>query len=242
MLGWIISGGRNVSHTASENCLKIMCYLERSEDLNLLVEKFWQIDDLGKAQGAFSSSEKECLNWFKQTTAQDASGLFVVSLPRKLDVSELGDSRQMALRRFYGLEKRLSKNAALKDAYSEFINEYLKLGHMKSVNLSELETKKHVYYLPHHPVVRENSLTTKLRVVFDASAKTTTGKSLNDILYAGPTVQDDLINIMIRFRTKKIVFCADIEKMYRQIRISEEDSWLQLIYWRDNPSSPLEIF
>jgi len=165
----------------------------------------------------------------------------VVSLPRKLNASELGESKQMALHRFFGLEKRLSKNASLKNSYSEFMN-YLALGHMEAVKYHELEIKQNVYYLPHHAVIREKSSTTKLRVVFDASARTTSGKSLNDILHVGPTVQDDLISIMIRFRTKKIALCADIEKMYRQIRIAEEDSWLQLIHWRDNPSSPLNVF
>jgi len=80
--------------------------------------------------------------------------------------------------------------------------------------------------MSHHAVIRESSLTAKLHIVFDASAKTTSGKSLNDILHVGPTVQDDFINIMIRFQTKKVALCAKIEKMYRKIRIAEEDSWL----------------
>lgn len=56
-------------------------------------------------------------------------------------------------------------------------------------------------------------------MVFDASSKTTSRKSLKDILRVGSTVQDDLIDIIIRFRTNKIVFSADTEKMYKQIKI-----------------------
>ncbi|CAI6355380.1 unnamed protein product [Macrosiphum euphorbiae] len=77
----------------------------------------------------------------------------------------------MAQHRFFGLEKRLSKNASLKNYYSEFMNEYLTLGQMEAVEYHELEMKQHVYYLPHHAVIKENSSTTKLRVVFDASAR-----------------------------------------------------------------------
>jgi len=62
VLGWIISGGRNVSHTSSENCFQTTCYFEKTDDLKSLVERFWQIDDLGKCENALSSTEKECLN------------------------------------------------------------------------------------------------------------------------------------------------------------------------------------
>ena len=56
------------------------------------------------------------------------------------------------------------------------------------------------YFLPHHAVVKESSLTTKTRVVFDGSAKTSTGISLNETLMVGPTIQEDLFSIIARFR------------------------------------------
>lgn len=71
------------------------------------------------------------------------------------------------------------------------------------------------YFLPHHCVIREDSLTTKLCVVFDASMKTTTNYSLNDIMLKGWTVQPDLFDILCRFRTSQFVFIADIQKMFR---------------------------
>ena len=69
------------------------------------------------------------------------------------------------------------------------------------------------FFLPHHAVTKESSATTKLRVVFDASAKTSNGLSLNDILTVGPTIQDDIVSHLLRFRTHKYVISADIEKM-----------------------------
>ncbi|GFW13521.1 DUF1758 domain-containing protein [Trichonephila clavipes] len=69
--------------------------------------------------------------------------------------------------------------------------------------------KREAYYLPHHAVLRDSS-TTKLRVVFDASAKSTSGYSLNDILMVGPRVQRDVYPILLSFRTFQIAVCADL--------------------------------
>ena len=89
---------------------------------------------------------------------------------------------------------------------------------------------------------KHSSLTTKLRVVFDGSSKTTNGLSLNDVLLVGPNVQQDLFSILLRFRTHKYVLIADIEKMYRQIRVADEDCHYQRILWRDSPLEPLRHY
>ena len=80
------------------------------------------------------------------------------------------------------------------------------------------------FYLPHYAVFKESSNTTKLRVVFDASTKSTNGYSLNDNLLVGAIIQDDLFNLLLRFRTHTHVIIADIEKMYRQFLIRGEDN------------------
>ncbi|XP_052755148.1 uncharacterized protein LOC128201625 [Galleria mellonella] len=98
------------------------------------------------------------------------------------------------------------------------------------------------YFLPHHGVYREHSSTTKLRVVFDASAATSSGVSLNDIQQVGPPLQRDLVDILLRFRQHRYTACADVEKMYRQCLLNELQRDLQLIVWRDNPSEPLGIY
>ncbi|XP_067205416.1 uncharacterized protein [Linepithema humile] len=87
-------------------------------------------------------------------------------------------------------------------------------------------------YLPHHAVLKEESATTKLRVVFDALSHTPSSKSLNDILMVGPVIQDELIDIVARFRQHTYVMTADITKMYRQISVDERDRDLQRILWR----------
>jgi tRNA U34 2-thiouridine synthase MnmA/TrmU len=74
--------------------------------------------------------------------------------------------------------------------------------------------------MPHHFVIKPDSTTTKLRVVFDTSAKTSIGLSLNDALKVGATVQQELFEIIVRFRKHQNAFTADIT-MYRQVRIDD---------------------
>ena len=76
----------------------------------------------------------------------------------------------------------------------------------------------------------EDSSTTKLRVVFDASSKTTTGVSLNECLIVGPKVQEDLFDILLRFRFFKVAISPDIAKMYRQVELRKKDKDYQCIF------------
>ncbi|XP_063989946.1 uncharacterized protein LOC135169140 [Diachasmimorpha longicaudata] len=90
------------------------------------------------------------------------------------------------------------------------------------------------FYLPHHAVFKETSLTTKTRVVFDGSARSSTGVSLNETLMVGPTVKDDILSLVLRFRLHNYIFTGDIEKMYRQGLIRPEDTKYQRILWREH--------
>ena len=94
-------------------------------------------------------------------------------------------------------------------------------------------------YLPHYGVIKGTGPGAKLRVVFDASCKTSTGISLNEALRTGPVIQQELISILMRFRTFAYVIVADIIKMYRQILLHESQTHLQKIVWREDPSSPI---
>lgn len=89
-------------------------------------------------------------------------------------------------------------------------------------------------------MIKSGSLTTKLRVVFDASAKSSNKIFLNDMLIAGPTIQQDLFVIVTRFRRKKYVLTADIEKMHRQILVSPKHTPLQSIVWRERSEKPID--
>ncbi|GBL99204.1 hypothetical protein AVEN_140671-1 [Araneus ventricosus] len=99
-----------------------------------------------------------------------------------------------------------------------------------------------VIYLPHHGVVREESISTKLRVAFNGSVKISNYVPLNEGLYTDPKLQPDVFKILLNFRTFPIAISAVIEKMYQQIRIHSEDSVLQRIIWRSDPNQSLSTY
>ncbi|CAK1594516.1 unnamed protein product [Parnassius mnemosyne] len=102
--------------------------------------------------------------------------------------------------------------------------------------------KDEAVYLPHHAVIRNDKTTTKVRVVFNASEKNKKGVSLNDTLMVGPTLQADLRHTILRWRVHAIGIVADIIKMYRQVRIADEDAVFQRILWRESPEKPLRDY
>lgn len=102
------------------------------------------------------------------------------------------------------------------------MKEYESLNHMRRVPDDEPDPPRS-FYLPHHGVVRENSITTKLRVVFNGSSRSSTGVSLNDLLHTGAKLQLDLFDVLIWFRQFRYVFSTDVEKMYRQIKVHPHD-------------------
>ncbi|XP_058827744.1 uncharacterized protein LOC131687664 [Topomyia yanbarensis] len=138
------------------------------------------------------------------------------------------------------LERRLGQNPGLYNEYKAFMQEYEDMGHMVSIAAEDLHKVK--YFIPHSCVVKPDSTSTKVRVVFDASAKTTSGVSLNDIQIVGPTIQRELFDQLIEFKTHDKVLMADIAKMYRLILITDQDTWLQCILWRYSPEKSLKAY
>lgn len=76
--------------------------------------------------------------------------------------------------------------------------------------------------------------------MFDGSAKTSSNLSLNDVLLKGPVIQDTLLHLLLRFRLHPIAITGDIEKMYLQVKVHPDNTSLQRILWRSDPSQPLE--
>ncbi|UYV67106.1 hypothetical protein LAZ67_4003903 [Cordylochernes scorpioides] len=232
-LGWLLSG--RVSSKGSRRSIRniIQSHHACLETQNI-VEKFWKLESIPDVT---SISKDESEIHFVKTYGRDSTGRYVVQLPFR-NGCQLGDSRSNAIKRLCSLERYLIPRPEVYDQYRSFIKEYLELGHMSLVPKEDIIKGR--YYLPHHPVIKEKSCTTKLRVVFDASAKTDSGLSLNDALIPGPKIQQDLFHLILRFRIHPVAINADIAKMYRQIRISQEDSEFQRIVWRNDPHDKIK--
>lgn len=132
-------------------------------ELTSLLEKFWIVEDLeGKGQDNQSQSEaNKCEEHFLKNTTRQRDGRYVVRLPFKENDTALGVSNPQALRRFYSLQKRLDSDSDLRLEYHKVMQEYIDLGHMTLVN----DEQELGYYIPHHPVIKHSSITTKVRVV-----------------------------------------------------------------------------
>ncbi|XP_055604362.1 uncharacterized protein LOC129752613 [Uranotaenia lowii] len=236
VFGWIISGKvpeRKVN-------APLICNVATTADLHRDMERFWllETDD----SPAYSPDEMLCEKLFVESVSRSPSGRYMVRLPMKQDVlKNLCDNRRTALHRFRLLEGRLKRSPQLAIQYREFMDDYINLGHMKQIDDSSIDHQPS-FFLPHHPVVREQSSTTKLRVVFDASCKSSSGISLNDAMLVGPTIQDDLRSIILRSRIHPILIVADVAKMFRQIEIHPNDTPLQRIFWRSDPEQEVQIF
>ncbi|GFQ75106.1 integrase catalytic domain-containing protein [Trichonephila clavata] len=213
-VGYIISGNTSRFSSGSLHCGLIT---KDFETLNDTLKSFWEVEEIVSTK--FVSDElKKCDEHFLKTMTRDTNGRFCVEMPINDNGIELGQSKSTAIRRLKLLERRFVREPHIKDKYVEFLQEYEDLDHMQRVKEEEPGLQ---YYIPHHAVIRPESKTTKLRVVFDASCKSSNGNSLNDILLKGGTIQPDLLDILLRFRKYVVAFSSDIKKMFRQIKVQE---------------------
>ena len=112
------------------------------------------------------------------------------------------------------MKRKFKENLEFEKQYKHFMHEYEILGHMQQVTRNSLSIyQNEQYFLPHHATVKPSGTTTKLRVAFDASCKTSTDKSMISIWGVGLKLQKDILKILLNFRCLEIVFSRDIEKM-----------------------------
>ena len=124
---------------------------------------------------------------------------------------------------------KLKNNVIAKQQYHDFFQEMVATGHFERVLPDEQRLEPGKYFMtPHHAVWKE-STATKCRAVFNASAKTSNGKTLNDCMLVGSKQQPDLIEILINLRFHPIVLSGDVRKMYRQLILNELDRILYVI-------------
>lgn len=246
ILGWVLSGSipQVRSYNEQNGILSYHCSIDDG------LSRFWEQEETSSKR-MLTAEEEQCEKFFEATVKRDLSGRLHVRIPLRDENTMFGVSQHMAVQRQLQIERRFLANPEFARKYRLFMEEYETLGHMSEVkgeqvdisrHRAELPTSKREYFIPHHAVVKDASTTTKLRVVFDASCKTTNGMSLNEAMMIGPRLQDDLSAIVMRWRRYRFAFSADIEKMYRQIKVDVPDANLQRIVWRPHADEPLRIY
>lgn len=239
VLGYVIVGS---APTTVKNAYSTVSYCCAVDPLDSAVRKFWELEEV-VVPPILSPDDRDCEDIYAHTTTREDDGRYTVALPFKGDVFSLGNSRRLAEKCFLCLERKMQTSPKLKQAYDDVISEYLEKGY---IEIAPPETNNSIaapsYIIPHHGVVREDKLTSKLRVVLNGSAKTSTSVSLNDILHSGPNLQGNLFNIIINFRIFAIALSADIRQMFLCINVRECDRKFQRILYRFSPDDPLQVY
>jgi len=259
IFGWILIGPVNVANSASVHAHQITAHHQNA--LNELLTRFWEQEEVpSTAQTTLTPAEEECEALFQATHTREISGRYIVRIPLSSSPSALGESRETASRCLKRTIRRLSKDAQYRQLYTTFLKEYEDLEHMRKVTDGGSELRKNLahdssesgglrvlredsinpslshppFYLPHHGVLKPDNTSTKLRVVFNGSSPTSSGKPINDIMHTGANLLFNVMDVLIWIRHHRHIFAADITKMYRQIKVHKEDWNLQRILWIDD--------
>ena len=159
---------------------------------------------------------------FADTVRYDETeGRYEVGLPWNENKPLLKSNYGTAMGRLRGLQRRFQVNTDYKDTYSKVITEQIERGFIEEVPCGQSEGSV-IHFLSHHGVKKE-SPTTPVRVVFDCSAKSANGLSLNDCLESGPSLVPDLVGVLLRLRMNRFAWISDIEKAFLMVKLKQED-------------------
>jgi len=211
-LGWILSG--RVEQTISPNySLQEDITFSTLSICNKEIEDLWSLENIGIKESPDTDEDEQALANFNNTITCIKKRYYVTWLWKTVSPS-LPSNYGLSLGRLESLLKRLKPDPDLLLKYNDIFEDQLKRGIIEKVSQnSSLNTL--VHYIPHHPVIKQQSATTKVRIVFDASAKTQKSNlSLNECLFRGPVLLQDLCGKLLRFRLDKIAILSDIEKAF----------------------------
>ena len=260
--GWILSGKMTVKKDGTpENTLFVMTQtssrlppeVHKMHSENTLsafqpqIEDLWNLETIGINPKSKDERDDLVMESFKNTVSKQPDGRYQVSWPWRKDDPNLPDNYELSLGRLKTLIRRFHSDKDLLKKYNDIIMEQLKKGIIEKVTDTE-DSSNMKHYIPHHAVINPESSTTKIRVVYDASAKTKKGTlSLNECLHRGPVILEDLCGLIMRFRAKKIGIIADIEKAFLQVSLQPQDRDVTRFLWlkdidKEATNGNLEIY
>jgi hypothetical protein len=150
----------------------------------------------GNGAKVYTEEEQLALKKMESSINHDGT-LYKTGVPWKENQPKLKNNYEEASARLCNTEKKLRKDKFLGMEYQKTIEAYIEKGYLHHVKIEE-ELPSEVWYLPHFLIVRMDKTTTKVCIVFDWSAKCNR-VALNNVIYAGPKLQKDLIDVLIRF-------------------------------------------
>ena len=165
--------------------------------------------------------------------------MFHYSTTKKAEYEPLGESRSLAVRRFFCSEPSLWCKNQVED-FKSVIQECFSMGHTKPVSVADLEKpREDVFYLPMHAVVKRWSITTKVCTIFDALARSSSGVLLNDQLLFVAMVHSALVDVVLQFCLHSVALTSYVSRMYWAILLPPYDSDLHRFVWGEQPDKAL---
>ena len=243
-LGWLLSGTISSCETETVCSNVVTSFViealpPRENGINEVQEIVDSLNQLWKHEASGLSAIDGDENTKKRPLdIQEKEGRYEVSLPWKENIREPLDSDlEMCRSRLTSLYSKLKLKPDLLQQYDDIFKEQLDSGVIERVPPEE-EKREGVHFLCHFGVIRSDRETTKLRIVFDGSAKSNKSSlSLNDRLEIGDNHMPLLFDTLIRFRAHPIVLTADIEKAFLQVGIHESDRDNLRFLWFDDTRS-----
>ncbi|GFU70623.1 uncharacterized protein TNCV_2971831 [Trichonephila clavipes] len=216
VFGYIVTGSIQNEPSNYYFCNFIQDLVDRN------LTKFWDLEAIGIKAESSCDPDDQAMQHFKSSVRFN-SGRYEVGFPWKGHTQELNDNFSVAEKRVKSLTRRFIRDPTLYIQYSEILKEYESQGIIERVLETEKPTDRAVFYLPHQAVFRQESLTTKMRIVFDASSHEDGQPSLNDCIWSGENLNPNIFHLIISFRLNTIAITADIERAFLQISLRDED-------------------
>src|SRR5277367_3817351 len=234
-LGWVVHGVHELgSDRNEEGAVLFIKTVSEDDELHMMVKDHFKVESMGIMPNLTPLENKndERARLIFEKTTNRIDDRFETGLPWKSDDLQLVESRLNAEKRLAALEKKLDRDPELSREYCAKIEEYLQKGYTRKLTPREkINTAGPVWYLPHVPTYNKNKPEKKMRVIFDAAAKSH-GYCLNDYLLQGPDLLRPLHQILFGFRQKDVGISADIKEMFPQVKIIEKDARAQRFLWR----------
>ena len=242
-LGWCVSGPMGIGRSNSFTCNRININVkENIKDLSLrdMIIASQSIDfHESKDEQSISMEDKRFIQMVEEETTF-SNGHYTLPLPFRSKEKIIPNNRDQVLKRTYWLKQKLSKQQQMYDDYVKFMNDIIDKGYASKTTTPAEDGK--TWYIPHHGVYHPKK-PGKIRVVFDCSMKAN-GYCLNQELLQGPDLTNQLMGVLLRFREEPIAVMGDIEAMFCQVRVPEDQrDCLRFLWWPDgNINGELEEY
>ena len=234
-LGWIVNGPLGIRSPVDQHGRPLVTSnrisVARLEEL--LVQQYNQeFSELACEEKSEHSFEDKRFLKIMNESVTKRDGHYELRLPFRRDDVCLPNNKKMAEQRALSLKRKLERNAMFKKDYVSFMNDVLKKGHAEMVPEAQLHRNDgRLWYIPHHGVYHKQK--GSIRVVFDCTSSFQ-GTSLNSELLQGPDLTNTLLGVLLRFRQESVAMMGDIEGMFHQVKIPEDDvDFLRFLWWPD---------